>query len=112
MKKHLTSDLLLYPIWKIILYDGLEFFVLGENKKEAKTHILLEDTITLDDIEKVSSISVEEAQNILIDTDGSFDNFDTLYNEAIWVQHDKELHYLVGTCFDIVADLNLTYDNG
>ena len=111
MKKHLTNDLLIYPIWKIVLYDGIEFFVLGKNRKEAKNHILFDDTITLDDIENVISISVEEAQNILIDTDGSFDNFDTLYNEAIWVQHDKELHDLVGTCFDIVADLNLTYND-
>jgi hypothetical protein len=102
MKRKLKSNTLLFPIWKITLFDELEFYVLGQTKKQAIIHILYENTIQPDDIKLVELITDQQAKNILIDIDSDFDNFECLYNEALWVQTKKDVHYMVACCYDVL----------
>lgn len=107
MRRQLKNNILQMPIWKIDLYDGLSFYILGQNSKEARKNIVLDDAIIEQDIKTVSSVSIDEAKNILVNSDGDLNDLETLYEEAVWSQKNPELHYMVATCFDIIADLNL-----
>jgi hypothetical protein len=107
MRRQLKNDILLLPVWKVDLYDGLFFYVLGKTSKDARKNIVLNDAIIDQDIKIINSVSIEEAKKILIDSGGELNDLETLYDEAIWTQHTPAMHFIVATCFDIIADLNL-----
>jgi hypothetical protein len=45
MKRKLKSNTLLFPIWKITLFDELEFYVLGQTKKQAIIKVKVKNII-------------------------------------------------------------------
>jgi len=94
-------------IWGIVIKDDLSFFTIGKTIKEAKQNVLIDGIITNKDVVKITNISIENAKNILIDTDGDFECFSTLFEEAVWAYNNPEFSCLVATNFDVVADFNL-----
>jgi hypothetical protein len=108
MRRYAKDKTLLQPIWKIFLKDGLSFYVLGKDRNSALCKVLKEPSIMSQDIDKIIGVTRDEAKNILLDLDGDMESFDTLFEEAIWIQESKEDILFVATCFDVIVDYNVS----
>jgi hypothetical protein len=94
-------------MWRVDLKSGLYYVCFGTTQHHAMRNLFVHLEIYDEEIDWVSSVSNDDAQNILIQPDLSDESYVTLYEEALFWQNTEDYTQFTVSNFEIIADLTL-----